>query len=82
MPRIRRSNTRLMIYRLVVLLISVVVIGYALAASESKKTVSEPSSVSQPKAEEIRTPETPPPFPFVPSEKVSADRAVSFPTDI
>jgi hypothetical protein len=82
MPLNRRSNTRLMIYRLGVLLISMVVIGYALAASESKKTASEPPGIRRPTAAESKPRETPPPSTFVPSEKVSADKAVSFPTDI
>ncbi len=82
MPRNRRSNTRLIIYCLGVLLISMVVIGYALAASESNKTTSEPSGIRPPTADESKRQKTPPPLTFVPSEKVSADKAVSFPTDI
>ncbi len=82
MPQKRRSEPRRMIYRLVVLLISILVIGYALAASGPKKPASDISGKykSTSDGNKLQGAVT---FPvFVPSEKVSADKAVSFPTDI
>ncbi len=77
-----RTNTRRSIYRLAVLLISTVAIGHALALSEPEKPVPVISGENKPvpEAKERRVVTTP--RVFVPSEKVSADKAVSFPTDI
>ncbi|NIO08735.1 MAG: hypothetical protein GTO40_12270 [Deltaproteobacteria bacterium] len=76
------NNTRQAIIRLIVLLVTVAVIGFALAASESKPAASDAERVPTTAVEERKKPPSPPSQPFVPSEKVSADRAVSFPTDI
>ena len=77
-----RSEKRQIVYRLAVFLISSFVIGYALAASEPKESVSDASRQRSPATEEKKEKEKPDPPVFIPSEKVSADKSVSFPTDI
>ncbi len=82
MPQDHRNNTRRIIYRLAVLLISTVAIGHALALPEPKRPAPGLSGENTPvpDREERQGVATPPGF--VPSERVSADKAVSFPTDI
>jgi hypothetical protein len=82
MPQTPQSDTRRMIYRFSIFLISIFVIGYALAASEPEKQVSDSSGKPKSASEERKRLETARPPGFVPSEKVSADKTVSFPTDI
>ena len=82
MPQDHRNNTRRIIYRLAVLLILTVAIGHALALPEPKGPVPGISGADKavPDRKERHGAAIPPVF--VPSEKVSADKAVSFPTDI
>ena len=76
-----RSETRRIIYR-VVFLISILVLGYALAATEPKKPASDiPAKQTSESAGKVSKGTAEPPG-FIPSEKVSADKSVSFPTDI
>ncbi len=82
MPRDRRSNTRRTIYRLAVLLISTVAIGHALATPEPKRPAPDISGANKPVPDRKERQRVATPPVFVPSEKVSADKAVSFPTDI
>jgi hypothetical protein len=82
MPQDRRSNTRRAIYRLAVLLIATLAIGRALALSEPKSQAPGISEKNRPVAGGIERQEAAMPPVFVPSEELSADKAVSFPTDI
>ncbi len=82
MPQDRRSNTRSSIYRLAVLLICTVAIGHALALPELKRQDSGIPGAHEPVSDRKELQEAAMPPVFVPSEKVSADKAVSFPTDI
>ncbi len=82
MPQDRRSNTRRSIYRLAVLLICTVAIGHALALPDPKRRVPGISGAQGPIPDRKETREAAMSSEFVPSEKVSADKAVSFPTDI
>ncbi len=82
MPQKRRSETQRIIYRFVVFLISILIIGYALAASDPKKPASDISGKHKSASVEKKRQGTATPPGFVPSEKVSADKSVSFPTDI
>jgi|TARA_B100000315_G_scaffold227232_1_gene234807 hypothetical protein len=82
MPQKLQSEPQRIIYRFVVLLISILIIGYALAAPKPKEPAFDISgkyksaSAGQKRQGTVTAPV------FVPSEKVSADKAVSFPTDI
>ena len=78
----RRNNTRRTIFRLAVLLISTVAIGHALALPDPKRQVPGISGENRPDPDRKERQEVAMPPLFIPSEKVSADKAVSFPTDI
>ena len=82
MLRKKRNKRRLNLYRLIILLVSVVVMSYALAASQSNQSASDAAQPTTLPAQESERRESNLSEPFVPKEKVSADRAVSFPTDI
>ncbi len=82
MPLERRSNSPRIIRRLVILLIATLVIKYALAAPESTILANETGEGSQLAAEEGAPAKAEPLPNFVPSEAISADRSISFPTDI
>ncbi len=82
MPLDHRNNTRRSIYRLAVLLIATVAIGQALALPEPKRQDSGIPGAHGPVPNRKELQEAAMPPLFVPSEKVSADKAVSFPTDI
>ena len=77
-----RNSTRRTVFRLAVLLISTAVIGHALALPEPRRLVPGITGERRavPDLKERQEAATPPVF--VPSERVSADKAVSFPTDI
>lgn len=69
--------------RFFALLISAIIIAQVLAASESTKPVPENAGTSAaPKKEQTKGQKTAPSSENTSSEKVSADKAVSFPTDI
>ena len=76
-----RTNTRRSIYRLAVLLISTVAIEHALATPEPKRPVPDISGINKPVPDRKERQRVATPPVFIPSEKVSADKAVSFPTD-
>ncbi len=82
MSKERRTNTNRVALRLTILLIATVIVKYALAAPGLWISASEIEKNTNAESRGDIAVIAESPSSFVPREKISADKSISFPTDI